>query len=224
MKLSVDTINILKNFSLINPSIAFKAGNSLSTMSPQKSVMARADLDDSFPSNGAIYDLSRFLGVISLFETPEYIFKDNVLEISGGGQSVSYTFADPSMITVPTKERIDIPDPDLDIPISWSQMQAVLKAANIMQLPEIAVSGTKNISLEAINSGDPTSDRYTQELGLNETNHNFSFIFKADNMKVMSYDYNCKITQKGISQFTSRNDKGPKITYWIAVEQNSEFT
>jgi len=224
MKLSVETINILKNFSLINPSIAFKAGNSLSTMSPQKSVMARADLDDSFPSDGAIYDLSRFLGVISLFETPEYVFKNNVLEISGGGQSVSYTFADPSMITTPTKERIEIPDPDLDIPISWSQMQAVLRAANIMQLPEIAVSGGRDISLEAINSSDPTSDRYTQVLGLNETNHNFTFIFKADNMKVMSYDYNCKITQKGISQFTSRNDTGPRITYWIAVEQNSEFS
>ena len=172
MKLSVDTVNILKNFSLINPSIAFKAGNSLSTMSPQRSVMARADLDDHFPSDGAIYDLSRFLGVISLFETPE----------------------------------------------------AVLRAANIMQLPEIAVSGGRDITLEAINSGDPTSDRYTQVLGLNETNHNFTFIFKADNMKVMSYDYNCKITQKGISQFTSCNVKGPKITYWIAVEQNSEFT
>ena len=97
MKLSVDTVNILKNFSLINPSIAFKAGNSLATMSPQKSVMARADLDDHFPSDGAIYDLSRFLGVISLFETPSYNFKENLLEISGDGKSVSYTFADPSI-------------------------------------------------------------------------------------------------------------------------------
>ena len=224
MKLSVDTVNILKNFSLINPSIAFKAGNSLATMSPQKSVMARADLDDHFPSDGAIYDLSRFLGVISLFETPSYNFKENLLEISGDGKSVSYTFADPSMITTPTKEKIDIPDPDLDIPIKWEQMQAVLRAANIMQLPEIAVTGRGDIALEAINSNDPTSDRYTQSLGPNETDHNFTFIFKAENMKVMSYDYNCKITQKGISQFTSRNDKGPKITYWIAVEQNSEFT
>lgn len=224
MKLSVDTVNILKNFSLINPSIAFKAGNSLATMSPQKSVMARADLDDHFPTDGAIYDLSRFLGVISLFETPSYDFKENLLEISGDGKSVSYTFADPSMITTPTKEKIDIPDPDLDILIKWEQMQAVLRAANIMQLPEIAVTGRENISLEAINSSDPTSDRYTQTLGPNETDHNFKFIFKAENMKVMSYDYNCKITQKGISQFTSRNDNGPKITYWIAVEQNSEFT
>ena len=63
MKFSNETVNILKNFSMINPSIAFKKGNALATMSPQKSIMARAMLDDEFPSNGAIYDLSRFLGV-----------------------------------------------------------------------------------------------------------------------------------------------------------------
>ena len=224
MKLSVATINILKNFSLINPSIAFKVGNSLATLSPQKTIMARADLDDSFPADGAIYDLSRFLGVISLFENPEYVFEDTSLEISGDGQSVSYTFADPSMIITPNKERIIISEPDLDTSISWNQMSTVLKAANIMQLPEIAISGTEYISLEAVNSKDPTSDRYTQVLGPNKTNHKFSFIFKAENMKVMSYDYNCKITKKGISQFTSCNENGPKITYWIAVEQNSEFS
>ena len=36
-------------------------------------------------------------------------------------------------------------------------------------------------------------------------------------------NYNLKITEKGISKFTSLNDDGPKLTYWIAVEQNSEF-
>ena len=224
MQFNNDTVNILKNFSMINPSIAFKTGNVLATMSPMKSIMARAMLDDEFPCDGAIYDLGRFLGVISLFESPVYTFKEKVLEIEGNGKSVSYTFADPSMIVTPTKEKIEIPDPDIDIHVAWDQIQAVLRAANIMQLPEIAVTGGSDIQLEALNSKDPTSDRYTQSLGPNDTNRNFTFIFKAENMKLMSYDYNCKITQKGISQFTSRNDTGPRITYWIAVEQNSEFS
>ena len=223
MKFSNETANILKNFSMINPSIAFKKGNALATMSPQKSIMARAMLDDEFPADGAIYDLSRFLGVVSLFETPTYVFKENQLEISGNGKSVNYTFADPSMIVTPTKESIDIPEPDLDINIVWDQMNAVLRAANIMQLPEISITGDEEITLEAINSNDPTSDKYTQSLGPNDTNHKFKFIFKTENMKLMSYDYHCKITSAGISQFTSRNEAGPEITYWIAVEQNSEF-
>ena len=151
------------------------------------------------------------------------MFKENTLEISGNGKSVNYTFADPSMIVTPTKESIDIPDPDLDIEIVWDQMNAVLRAANIMQLPEISITGDEEINLEAINSSDPTSDKYTQSLGPNDTNHKFKFIFKTENMKLMSYNYHCKITSKGISQFTSRNETGPEITYWIAVEQNSEF-
>ena len=44
--------------------------------------------------------------------------KENQLEISGNGKSVNYTFADPSMIVTPTKESIDIPEPDLDIEIA----------------------------------------------------------------------------------------------------------
>ena len=58
-------------------------------------------------------------------------------------------------------------------------MQDVLREANIMQLPEIAVTGRGDIALEAINSNDPTSDRYTQSLGPNETDHNFTFIFNS---------------------------------------------
>lgn len=44
MKLDTRTTQILKNFASINPSIMFKPGNRLATISAGKTVMARANI------------------------------------------------------------------------------------------------------------------------------------------------------------------------------------
>mgnify|MGYP003319586552 CR=1 FL=1 len=97
MKFDNDTVNVLKNISLINPSIAFKPGNVLATISPQNIIMPRARITDEFPSEGAIYDLGRFLGVVSLFDKPDFNFNPNYMDIS----AVSYTH-----LTLPTKRIV----------------------------------------------------------------------------------------------------------------------
>ena len=61
MKLSKSTLDILKNFSNINQSICFKEGTELSTLSIQKNILSRAVVEEKFPKNFAIYDLSEFL-------------------------------------------------------------------------------------------------------------------------------------------------------------------
>lgn len=223
MELSNDTVNVLKNFSLINPSIELKQGSRLSTVSAQKSIMAVATLSDDFPSGGAIYDLNRFLGVLGLFEKPQLHFDENHVKVNGSAQTVNYRFADPEMIIKPSKDSIDFPDADVDIKITQRQISNVMRAASVMQLPEIAIVGDEKITISALNSGDRGSDTYDEIVEDNKTGHKFRFIFKVDNIKIMPYDYNVRITSKGISQFTSLNDKGPGLVYWIAVEQNSDF-
>tara|TARA_B100000700_G_scaffold330199_1_gene455198 strand:+ start:2551 stop:3225 length:675 start_codon:yes stop_codon:yes gene_type:complete len=223
MELSNDTVNVLKNFSLINPSVELKQGTKLSTVSAQKSIMAVATLDDSFPSGGAIYDLNRFLGVLGLFEKPQLTFDSHHVKVNGNAQTVNYRFADPEMIITPPKDSIDLPDPDVDITVTQRQIQNVLRAASVMQLPEVAICGDENISLSALNSSDRGSDTYDEVIEDNKTGHKFRFIFKVENIKIMNYDYNVRITSRGISQFTSLNADGPSLVYWIAVEQNSDF-
>ena len=61
MKLSDKTINLLKNFSDINQSILFKKGNKLRTISVMKNIMAEAEVQEDFPKDFAIYDLTQFL-------------------------------------------------------------------------------------------------------------------------------------------------------------------
>ena len=66
MKLSSDTINLLKNFADINPNILVKEGNKLSTISTMKNILAEADISEDFPKDVAIYDLIQFLNGLKI--------------------------------------------------------------------------------------------------------------------------------------------------------------
>tara|TARA_R110000744_G_scaffold121106_4_gene225516 strand:+ start:1028 stop:1711 length:684 start_codon:yes stop_codon:yes gene_type:complete len=225
MQISNETFDILKNFAMINPSIVLSPGNVLQTVAPSKNIMAKAIIKDAFPLAGAIYDLHRFLGVVSLFEDPAFDFSARDVTIRGKQNSVNYTFAEPSMIiTPPDDKQITVNNPDVEIDVDWSKLSNVLKAANVLQVPEISLTSTKDgvVSLKAIDSKNPSADEYKEELGTyNEIEYNF--IFKTETFKMMSADYNVKINKQGISQFTSKSEDSPKLTYWIAVEQHSTY-
>ena len=86
MKLDNRTVQVLKNFSTINPSLLFTKGKTLTTVSPSKTTMARAVIGEEIPSSFAIYELSRFLGVVSLFESPTLDIGDSSMTINSGNQ------------------------------------------------------------------------------------------------------------------------------------------
>lgn len=223
MQISNQTIQILKNFAMINPSIAFEPGEVLQTIATSKSIMAKAKITESLTTSGAIYDLSRFLGVVSLFEKPDFNFTESQVVVSGGRSSVNYTFADSSMITTPPKDKqITIDNPDVDINIPGDKIQAVLKAAAVLQLPEVSVMcDGLQVYLQALDSKNPSTDDYKEELGLLNDNK-FNFIFKTENFKMMQFDYNVKLTSRGIAQFTSTSSD-MELIYWVAVEANSTY-
>ena len=50
MKLSDNTLTILKNFAGINNSILVKEGNRLRTISVAKNILAEADIKEEFPA------------------------------------------------------------------------------------------------------------------------------------------------------------------------------
>ena len=93
MKLSENTINVLKSFSVINTGIQFEPGNILKTISPQKSIMAKAELDDSIPAGGCFYELPRFIASLSLFDQPQLDFNEKYVTIRDAKRSLNYTFA-----------------------------------------------------------------------------------------------------------------------------------
>lgn len=220
MKLTQKTLQILKNFSVINPSILFRVGNTISTMSPQKTIMATAQIDEPIEEEFAIYDLSRFIGVISLFEEPELKLVDRgsnkEIVITGlSGDKTKYVPADPSNIVAPPADRkIKLPDIYAAFTLNESSFNKVLKAMSIMSLSEIAfVADGSKIYAKAVNSKNPTSDEYAIPVG--DCESEFTAVVKSENIRLMSGEYNVEISTKGLIRFY--NDS---VEYIMPIEAN----
>lgn len=217
MKISTNTLNVLKNFAKINPSIVIQEGNVLKTISPSKTIMAKGTVDTSFGKKFAIYNLDRFISTVSLFSDPELKFGDKSVEIYDGNKKTNYSYADESSITQAPDRQITLPSVDVSFRLTNEHLKDVEKAAGVLGLPEIAVFGDgKNVFLQALDSKNVSNDVYSINIG--DTDKTFKAIFKFENIKIIADDYDVTISARGISHFAGKNAE-----YWIAVEQNSTF-
>ena len=222
MKLSDKTIKVLKNFSSINQSMLFRTGSTVRTKNAQDTIAAQAVVDEMFPFEFGIYDLNQFLGVVSLFETPDYEFTQSQVTIKERSKAVNYTFADPSMIVTPPQDKtLSIEEPDVDINVSGDKISAVLKAAAILQLKEVAIScDGSQVYIEGLDTNQ--SDSYKEIIQDWTPESTFKFIFKTESFKMLPGDYNIKINKGGIAQFSSKRGD-VLVTYWVAAESSSNY-
>ena len=220
MKLSDKTLSLLKNFSSINQSILFKQGNKLRTISVMKNILAEATITEDIPQDFGIYDLNQFLNGLGLHNSPELDFgNEGHVVIKEGRMRSKYFFADKSVIVTPPDKEINLPTEDVCFEVSTDQLDKLLKAANIYQLPDISAVGENGvIKLVVRDKKNDTSNDFAIIVG--ETNSEFSFNFKVENIKVLPGTYEVVVSQKLLSRFTSKNHD---LTYYIALEPDSTF-
>ena len=185
MKLSDKTLTLLKNFSTINQSILFKHGSSLRTISVMKNILAEAQIDEEIPKDFGIYDLNQFLNGLALHQKPELDFEDDSYVIIKEGRSRSkYFFADPKVIVTPPDKEITLPDETVSFELSTSQLDKLLKAAAIYQLPDLCVVGGEGVVKVLVrDKKNDTSNDFSIVVG--ETDSTFSFNFKVENIKIV---------------------------------------
>ena len=220
MKLSDKTLTLLKNFSTINQSILFKHGSSLRTISVMKNILAEAQIDEEIPKDFGIYDLNQFLNGLALHQKPELDFEDDSYVIIKEGRSRSkYFFADPKVIVTPPDKEITLPDETVSFELSTSQLDKLLKAAAIYQLPDLCVVGGEGVVKVLVrDKKNDTSNDFSIIVG--ETDSTFSFNFKVENIKIVPGTYNVVVSQKLLSRFTCQNYA---LKYYIALEPDSTF-
>ena len=218
MKLSNETISVLKNFSTINANLMVKAGSSLSTMSAMKNIVAKADVTEEFPSDFAIYDLNEFLSALSLFGKPDLEFGNDFVIITeeGTSKSLKYWFSDPSVVTTPSKE-ISMPSTELTFNLSSDTLNEITKAAAVIGVPDMALSGGKLMVTDKKNS---TANAYETSLDVGDVAAQYKFWFKVENLKVMPGAYDVEVSSKKISHFTNTK---LGVQYWIALEPESSY-
>ena len=220
MKLSDRTINLLKNFASINQSILFKQGNQLRTISVMKNILAEANVDEDFPQDFGVYDLSQFLNSLGLFQEPELNFTgESFVNIKEGKQRSKYFFADPSVIVSPPEKSITLPSVDVEFTLRSSQLDRLLKAAGVYHLTDLSVIGDgKEIKMVVLDRKNDTSNDFSIIVG--ESDETFTFNFKEENLKIIPDTYDVVVSSKLLSRFSSQNYD---LTYYIALEPDSTF-
>ena len=220
MKLSDNTLSLLKNFSTINQSILFKQGTRLRTISVMKNILAEATIAEEFPKDFGIYDLNQYLNGLALHNNPELNFEaDNYVVIKEGRSRSKYFFADPSVIITPPDKSIELPSEDVTFDLSTDQLDKLLKAAAIYQLPDLAVVGKDGVVKVVVrDKKNDTSNDFSIVVG--ETDSTFSFNFKVENIKILPGTYTVVVSQKLLSRFTNKNQD---LIYYIALEPDSTF-
>ena len=224
MKLSDDTVNVLKNFSSINQSLQFKAGNVLRTISPLKTIFVEATVGENFPREFALYDLNKLLAKVSLYKEPELSFDDDKLNISTENKKKSdyIKYCSTKVIVVPPEKSISIGTPDCSFSISQEDLEWMKRSAGISSSPNFIFEcdGT-TINFIATDEKDDSADQSKIEIGTVEDGSKFRVVMKVENFKLLEGSYDVAIAKKGLARFTH---KTVPITYYIAIEAaNSTF-
>lgn len=219
MKISKDTVQILKSFSGINSNIMIKQGNRLATISPQKNVMADAAVAETFPADFGIYDLSEFLGALSLFDDPDVKFEGKSVVLSEGNDSIRYFAADASVLTVPPEKKITFPAADVEFVLPAAVLTKAIRTASVLKATDVSVVGDgTDLKIVVGDLKNATANSYNVTIG--STDLTFSANLKVDNLKMIHQDYNVSISSKKISRWVATSGD---MTVFVALESSSTF-
>ena len=222
MKLSEHTVEVLKNFATINQNLVIKEGSTLTTMSAMKNIVAKADVEESFDKEVAIYDLNEFLASISLFTSPVLEFNDGFVTIkeeNSPKNSLKYFYSDPSVVTSPNK-TITMPSKEVSFKLGGEDLNKLKRAAGVIGAPDLVLEKTNTGSFLTVkDKKNDTANTFSLDVNT-QSDGNFNFYFKVENLKVMDGDYDVEISSKNISHLST---KSKDVEYWVALEPESSY-
>ena len=226
MKLTKETIEILKNFASINSGLVLNEGKSQTTVSALKTIVANAEFDQEFPKEFCIYDLQKFLGILSLFDEPELDFEeqDNCVIIKGGNSQFKY-LGTPKEVITHLKKSITFPDPKVTFTLTEELFSRLLKFSSMASLPNIAViskNGVQSLVTYDIseNLNEAEANKFEYILDEDYNGEEYSIIFKSDNLKMIPGDYEVSFSEKPISRFSH---KTRDLVYYVSIDKNSQY-
>lgn len=221
MKLSETTIDILKNFSAINPNMVFKEGNAVATIAEAKNIMASATIEERITREFGIYDLNEFLSTISLISDPTLDLGKDSITVRDDSSSIEYFYSSPEVLTAPTK-NVTMPKADVKVTLTADQINKIKKAASVLGHPTLQFSGKNGVvTAQIVDLKNKTANKYSVVIDeKNACKEVFSFVIVIGNLKMLPGDYTVSMSSKLISHF--KNNSTP-VEYWIALEKDSTF-
>lgn len=221
MKISVQTLEVLKNLSKINTSfIVEEEGNTLRSCTPGNGHVAFAQVPEVMPKF-SIYDLNEFLPIASTFPDADFEFGEKSVKISSGKSKFNYSYCAERLIESRPPRSVKMPTPDCEIVIEKATFKLLLQAANSLGVGVIAFKSVNGkIEAQAVSSANAgTPNTFSVEVGDAPVGHNFNLPFSVTTFaKFIPGDYKVKLTAKKINEFSCLLGPDHSITYWVSPE------
>jgi hypothetical protein len=218
MKISNDTLSVLKNFASVNTNLLVRQGNTLSTISTGKNIFARATVAENFDREFAIYDLNSLLGLLTLMEDTEVSFGDESITVSKDRSLFEYYYADPEIIVGAPEKQIEVDD-YFSFDLSSEDLNMIQKAAGITAAPMLSIVGDgSNVTLTVGDPSTPKSNSFKQTI--TETDKTFKAHLQIENLKVLPGSYRVTLSER---KFMYLENTSTDVKYWLALHQSSEF-
>lgn len=209
MKFSTATMEVLNNAAAINPSIILREGNCIRVGTDTLSIFLQAKIDESFDKQVGIYDLKKFLSVLSLFDDPDVELNEKSITVSSGDQRIEYVLGDQNLIKSSPNKEPNVPAPECTFSVSRESLSKVLKAAAVLNVPHVSLEGDgKSIYLVAKDRKNASKDVYRDRIG--DTDKTFECCVFKTSFKMIASDY-----EVSVHSAYAKFDNGT-VTYWLA--------
>ena len=222
MKISNTTIKILKDLARYNPHIVIQSGNVIKTVNDRKTVFIKAVVEEEFPTEIALHDLSGFLRVVTLFNEPDFEFNvDHVIISDDSGSQQEYQYSDKEDLMY-DERNVYFPETDIVLEISEGKFDKVIKACNTNKVEDIAIvgEGRGGVSIKALNKEQPT--RVFSTLISRDDLGEFTVYLKPTIKLLSKVDYVLEISDQKIVRFSAKVGDA-EVSYIVAAEVDSEF-
>lgn len=238
MKISKNTLNLLASFANFNPSILIRKGNVIYTTNvgkennrviPIKSVLVRAEVDESFPVDFSIFDIKQFLQVVSTFDDdPDFEFSANYVTISENNNTIRYAYCDPICVLVPNSDSLDTEEEDFKFILDSKSLNKIKKISNVMKHDDFfirTVDGKNiNIILTSVDEGvSENINEYTINIESDNDEQDIDIDIKFSMKSISALandDYLIKVcSHNGRKILIFESMSNSKITYFIAPKR-----
>lgn len=219
MKLSENTLSVLKNFSAINSGLVLQQGKTQKTISPEKSILVEVEIEDTIPNQFGIYDLNQFLGNITTLGNPDLTFEEKSVLMNDGEITLSYYSCSTNLIVSPPDKELKLKQVDVSFRLTNAILSKLLKLASMNSLTHLSVVGKNGeIRLQTHEKANDTSNHASFKLN-DYAGADFAASFKVENIKLIPGDYDVEIQLGAFAKFIATGGIfKDKIKYFIALE------
>lgn len=221
MKISNETLGVLKNFASINTNIMFRPGTEVRTISNAKNIFAKTTIKEDIPNEFAVYDLNSLLAMLTLIDKQEVEFSDKSLIVSSDKGKFEYFYSNPEIVTcAPTNEIEHVSV--YSFKLMAEDVQMIMKAAAITAAPTISItSKQQSVILSVGDRKNDTASNFKKSLGTSF--ENFDVFIAVENLKVIpdAYEVSVAKTPNGKAKFLYFKHESKQLQYWIACEPGS---